>query len=114
MTTKSFDLAASTNTTLIPDCDNPEAPAWEATDINALSCTAAGNGVMAVASFGVWNDWFMSAEGKNMQIKLDHASLGYYTGSFKLTSFKLSGTRGNKVLVDVSIKNDGAVTWVDA
>ncbi|MEN6535649.1 MAG: phage tail tube protein [Bryobacteraceae bacterium] len=113
LTTKAFDLSASTNTTLIPDCDDPEAPAWEATDINALSGSATGNGVMAVASFAIWNDWFMSATGKNMQIKLDHASLGYYSGSFKLTGFKLSGTRGNKVLVDVTIKNDGAVIWTD-
>lgn len=113
LTTKAFDLSASTNTTVIPDCDNPEAAAWEATDINALSGTASGNGVMAVAAFAVWNDWFMSTEGKNMQIKLDHPDLGYYSGVFKLTSFKLSGTRGNKVLVDISIKNDGEVVWND-
>jgi hypothetical protein len=69
---------------------------------------------MAVASFAKWNDWFLSTEGKNMQIKLDHADLGHYAGFFKLTSFKLSGTRSNKVLVDITIKNDGEVTWVDA
>lgn len=112
LTTKSFDLAASTNTNLIPDCADPEAPAWESTDINALSATGAGQGVMAVESFETWNDWFMSAEGKNMQIKLDHVDLGHYVGSFKLTSFKLAGTRGNKVTVDLSFKNDGAVSWV--
>lgn len=114
LTTKSFDLAASTNTNLIPDCDDPEAPAWESTDINGLSGTAAGTGVMSVESFNVWNDWFMSAEGRNMQIKLDHASLGWYAGSFKLTSFKLAGARGNKVTVDLSAKSDGQVVWVDA
>lgn len=113
LTTKSFDLSASTNTTVLPDCADPEAAAWEATDINALSASGAGTGVMAVESFTKWNDWFMSAEGKNMQIKLDHASLGHYAGSFKLTSFKLAGTRGNKVTVDLSFKNDGEVSWVD-
>jgi hypothetical protein len=40
LTTKSFELSASTNTTLIPDCADPEAPAWEAKDVNALSATA--------------------------------------------------------------------------
>ena len=30
LTTKSFDLAASTNTTVLPDCTDPEAAAWEA------------------------------------------------------------------------------------
>lgn len=113
LTTKSFDLSASTNTNLIPDCADPEAPAWESTDINALSASGAGQGVMAVESFTVWNEWFMSTEGKNMQIKLDHVELGHYAGSFKLTSFKLAGSRGNKVTVDLSFKNDGVVTWVD-
>ncbi|MBR0881846.1 hypothetical protein ABIF65_003361 [Bradyrhizobium japonicum] len=114
LTTKSFDLAASTNTTVLPDCTDPEAAAWEATDINALSASGAGTGVMAVEAFTKWNEWFLSAEGKNMQIKLDHADLGHYAGFFKLTSFKLAGTRGNKVTVDLSFKNDGEVTWVDA
>lgn len=113
LTTKGFDLSASTNTTLIPDCDDPELPAWESTDVNALSASGSGTGVMAVEAFATWNDWFMSAEGKNMQIKLDHADLGHYAGMFKLTSFKLAGTRGNKVTVDLSFKNDGEVTWVE-
>lgn len=114
LTTKSFDLSASTNTNLIPDCDDPEAPAWESTDINGLSATMTGTGVMSTEAFASWNEWFLSAQGKNMQIKLDHASLGHYTGSFKLTSFKLAGTRGNKVTVDLSAKSDGEVAWVDA
>lgn len=113
LTTKSFDLGASTNTTVLPDCTNPEAAAWEATDINALSASGSGTGVMAVESFKTWNDWFLSTEGKNMQIKLDHADLGHYLGFFKLTGFKLAGTRGNKVTVDLSFKNDGEVTWVE-
>jgi predicted secreted protein len=114
LTTKSFDLSASTNTNLIPDCADPEAPAWESTDINALSATLSGSGLLAVGSFDIWRDWFMSGEGKNMQIKLDHASLGHYVGSFKLTQLKHTGTRGNKVTIEVSAKADGAVTWVDA
>jgi hypothetical protein len=114
LTTKSFDLSASTNTTLIPWCDDPEAPAWESTDINALSCTGSGSGVMAVEAFDIWNDWFMNAVSKNMQVKLDNPALGHYAGSFKLTSFKLAGTRGNKVTVDLSFKNDGAISYVKA
>lgn len=113
LTTKGFELTVSTNTTVIPDCDDPEAPAWESTDPNALSGAATGSGVMAVASFTVWNQWFLGASPKNMQIKLDDPELGYYSGSFLLTSFKLAGVRGNKVTVDVTIKNDGEVIWTD-
>jgi hypothetical protein len=111
LTTKSFDLSASTNSNLIPDCANPEGPAWESTDINGALGLGLGIRRDGVESFDAWNDWFLSAEGKNMQIKLDHASLGYYSGFFKLTSFKLSGSRGNKVLVDLSFKSDGEVSW---
>lgn len=114
LTTKSFDMTASTNTNVIPDCADPEAAAFESTDINALAGSASGSGIMAVESFAVWNNWFFSTEAKNLRITLDHPDLGYFAGGFKLTSFKLSGTRGNKVLVDVTIKNDGAFAWVDA
>ena len=51
LTTKSFDLSASTNTTVLPDCDDPESPAWESIDINAFSASVSGSGVMATQSF---------------------------------------------------------------
>jgi predicted secreted protein len=114
LTTRAFDMAASTNTTLIPDCDAPDAPAWEAKDVNALSATVSGSGVMAVESFDIWNDWFMAASAKNLQIKLDNLALGHWAGSFILTSLKYGGTRGQKVTVDITLVNDGAVVWVPA
>lgn len=112
LTTTGIDFSASTSTTLIPDCDNPEAPAWEAKDVNGLSASVTGTGVMAVESFEIWNDWFQDAEAKNCQIKLDHADLGYWEGQFLLTSLKYGGTRGEKVTVDITMDNTGAVTWV--
>ena len=114
LTTRNFELAASTNNTLIPDCDDPEAPAWEAKDVNALSATASGQGVMAVEAFDTWNDWFTSAAARNARIMLDDPSLGYYQGSFILSSLKFGGQRGQKITVDVTIVNNGAVTWVPA
>lgn len=112
LTTTGFTLTASTNTTLIPDCDDPEAPAWEAKDISSLAGQATGSGVMAVESFDLWNDWFMSAEPRNCQVKLDSAALGHWEGQFVLSSLKYGGERGQKVTVDVTIDNTGVVTWV--
>ncbi|WP_315833897.1 phage tail tube protein [Bradyrhizobium prioriisuperbiae] len=113
LTTTGIEFSASTNTTLIPDCDDPEAPAWEAKDINGLSATVTGNGVMAVESFAKWNEWFQSAEAKDVQVKLDDASLGHWAGQFILSNLKFGGVRGNKVTVDVTMVNNGAVPWVD-
>lgn len=111
LTTKSFDLKASTNSTLIPDCADPEAPAWEAKDVNSLSADLSGAGVMAIESFDVWQDWFLSATSRNIQIKLDNASLGQWEGSFIITDLKYGGQRGQKVTLDVTMTNDGAVIW---
>lgn len=114
LTTRGIDFSASTNTTLIPDCDDPEAPAWEAKDVNALSASVTGNGVMAIESFDIWNDWFQEAQARNCQIKLDSALLGYWAGQFILTGLKYGGQRGQKVTVDITMANTGAVTWVPA
>lgn len=112
LTTTGIDFSSSTNTTLIPDCDDPEAPAWEAKDVNGLSASVTGTGVMAVESFDIWNDWFSSAAAKNCHVKLDNASLGYWSGQFILTGLKYGGTRGEKVTLDVTLSNTGAVVWV--
>ncbi len=114
LTTRNFNLKASTNSTLIPDCDDPEAPAWEAKDVNALSAEVAGEGVMAVESFDTWNNWFMSALSKGARITLDDPALGYWAGSFILTDLRYGGTRGQKVTLGITMANDGAVTWNDA
>jgi predicted secreted protein len=114
LTTNGIDFSASTNTTLLPDCADPDLPAWEAKDVNGLSASVTGTGVMAVESFDIWNDWFQAAAAKNCQIKLDSAELGYWAGSFILTGLKYSGTRGEKVTVDITLSNNGAVPWVPA
>lgn len=112
LTAKTFDLSASTNSTLIPDCADPEAPAWEAKTVNALSAQISGSGVMAVEAHTTWEAWFMSAASKHIQIKLNNPTgLGYYSGSFILTSLKYGGQRGQKVTVDLTMVNDGPVIW---
>jgi predicted secreted protein len=112
LTTRGITFTASTNTTIIPDCADPEAPAWEAKDVNGLSAQVTGAGVMAVESFDVWNDWFQQALARNCQIQLDDPALGQWEGSFILASLKYGGVRGQKVTVDVTMDNNGAVPWV--
>lgn len=112
LTSQGVDFTASTNTTIIPDCVDPEAAAWEAKDINALSAQVTGTGVMAVESFSTWNDWFQSADIRALQIKLDAPALGHWLGDFVLSSLKYGGTRGEKVTIDVTLVNSGAVLWV--
>ena len=112
LTTKGITFSASTNSTLIPDCADPEAPAWEAKDVNALSAQVTGQGVMAVESFDVWNNWFQQATLKNCHIVLDDPALGQWDGQFILATLKYGGVRGQKVTVDITLDNNGEVLWV--
>jgi len=119
LTTKNFSLSASTNTTLIPDCLDPSLPAWEAKDVNALSAEVSGSGVMACESFHTWLDWFMGATERSARIQLVSPttlplSLGYWLGSFLLTDLKYGGVRGQKVTLDITLVNNGALTFVPA
>lgn len=114
LTTATFSMTAATGNTAIPDCSDPELPVWDVKDITSLSAQVTGSGVMAVESFAIWNNWFTGAQAKNAQIKLDNSGLGQYEGQFILSSFKLTGTRGQKVTVDITLENNNALVWVPA
>lgn len=119
LTTKNFALTASTNTTLIPDCANPDLPAWEAKDVNSLAAEVTGSGVMAAESFHTWLDWFLGATERACRIQLVSPtslplSLGYFQGSFILTNLTYGGQRGQKVTLDLTLSNNGALTFVAA
>lgn len=114
LTTRGIAFTAQTNSTLVPDCDDPELPAWETKDVSSIAAQVTGNGVLAVEAFDTWNDWFQTAAAKNCQITLDDPGLGHWAGSFILTSFRVTGQRGQKVTVDITMDNNGAVPWVPA
>jgi hypothetical protein len=114
LTSNTFSLTAATGSTVIPFCDDPSAAAFDAKTVTSLSAQVTGSGVMAVESFAVWNNWFLSGQAKNAQIKLDNAALGSYQGPWVLSSFKLVGTRGQKVTVDVTIDNSDIISFVPA
>jgi TP901-1 family phage major tail protein len=111
LTTKGFDLSASSNDIQVPDCDNPDAPAWTERVVRALSGRVSGSGVMAVESFDTWKDWFISGEAANVRIKFNDAALGYYYGGFILSSLNYRGAIGDKVTVEVTMESDGQIQW---
>ena len=117
LTSRGLDLSASSNDVTVPDCDDEDAAAWTARVIDALSGTISGSGVMDRDSHETWRDWFLSAEAKNVRMSLDETGAnggGYYAGAFILTKLTITGERGNKVLLEVEMQSDGAITWTDA
>jgi len=112
LTNTTFTLTGATGSTVVPFCDDPEAAAWDTKEVTSLSAQVTGTGVMAVESFTLWNNWFLSGVAKNAHVKLDNPGLGSYEGPWVLGNFKLTGTRGQKVTVDVTLDNADIITYV--
>lgn len=115
--TKTFSLTTDSNQVTVPDCDDPDKPAWNLTEITAKSLAVSGSGVLKTSANAAWFDWFDSGDPKNCRIALSIPAAdggGYFAAPMKLTSYELTGERGNKIQMEVSMQSDGAVTWVPA
>jgi hypothetical protein len=113
LTSKGFTLAGETTDTVVPDCDDPDLPAWVERTTRSLSATLSGSGVMAEETLAFWRTWALSGEEKNVRVALDLAGTdGYFAGAFVLTSFELTGEEGNgKINIALEMASTGAITW---
>lgn len=116
-TEKSFQLSAETSDQTIPDCDNPDLPAWTAREVQRLSGQISGQGLMAVESVSTWRNAFLGATTRNFRVEIAGAGAaggGYYAGKFIITALEFGATLGEKVTCNVTMVSDGAITWTQA
>lgn len=110
LTGKGIVFVANTSDVNVPDCDDPEAPAWVERDVVSLSSEVSGSGVMDEDFQATWWAWYESATTRNVRI----SSGDYrYEGAFLLTNFGLNaelGSNGGRVQVDVTAQSSGEVT----
>lgn len=110
LTSKGFNQTATTQDTIVPDCENPDAPAFVERAIDALSSEISGDGVLSWDDHHeVWQPWLFSAAAKNVRIGIGTIPTltgGYYEGPFLLTGLNMTADRGQKMR--------GAVTLVSA
>lgn len=110
---KGFSLTAQTSDSVVPDCDDPDLPAWTERVVRALSGGVTGAGLMAEETFAFWRDWFLAGTSKNVRIVVDLATTpGYFACAMVLTKFDLTGNETDgKVQISLALDTDGAVTW---
>lgn len=117
-TSRGVKFTSDTNQTIMPDCDNPDDPAWKSVTKDGLTATITGAGMLYTASVSDWYDWFNSDDAKNIQFALNVPLAkggGYWAGAFKLTDFEVTSD-GNKAqsTCNVTLMSDGPVAWTDA
>lgn len=117
LTSKGFSQSLSVQETIVPDCDDPDAPAQVERAGDALSREFTGSGVLAMGSRSKWQNWYDSGLKKKCRVYLDTTlanSGGYWEGYFLLTTFNVSAERGQKVRCEVTMMSDGLIDWNDA
>ena len=111
--TKSLNMAASTSTATVPDCDDPEGASWDEAGVDGLSGQIQGNGVMADENTALWEQWFDSAA--PMMVRRRIPGSGYRQGLGLLTALGDSvalKSDGNLVQRQVTIISSGPWPWV--
>lgn len=112
ITSKGLDLTAQTSTATVPDCTNPETPAWDITGISSFGGQVTLSGVAATEDEAFWNQWLDSGASRNMRYR--KSGVGYRAGAALLT--KLGETvqlkqEGNLVQRSITIQNASAWPW---
>lgn len=114
---RGIQFSSDTNEIVVPDCDDPDAPAWKESTKDGLSATVSGAGMLHTTSVETWFDWFRSKDTKNVRVKVDVSAAnggGYWQGAFHLTAFEITGNRNDKATVSVTLTSSGIVAWTDA
>lgn len=114
LTSKAFNQTASTQETIVPDCVDPDAPAFVERAVDALSSEISGDGVLAMeAHHNIWQPWLFEAAPRNVRIGLgsipDPLVGGYYEGPYILTVLNMTADRGQKMRGAVTIQS--AAEW---
>lgn len=113
-TKRGIKFQSSTNKVIIPDCDNPEDPAWSEAIKDALSATIDGAGVLdnKEATIEFYDAWFRDTESRNVQVWL--GTMGHWSGAFHLTNWEISGDRNDNAQVSLTLESDGPIAAFDA
>lgn len=117
LTTRGLTQTKDVNDIVVPDCANPDLPAWVERAVRSLSAEATGSGILAAEALPTWQSAFASTASVNAQIGINAPPAnngGHYDGKIHLTSFAVTGELGDKLQVALTFQTDGPLTWVPA
>lgn len=107
-TSKSLALSKNLTDINLPDCDDPDAPAWVGRDVESLTASITGEGVMAAESAPTWMDAYENTDSVSVKVELVFpATTWTYTGKMHLSSLTLSAEQGGRIQANVEMQSDG-------
>jgi len=117
LTSKGFNHTSDTSSTNVPDCTDEDLPSFAEKDVVSISKQISGSGVATRQSLGKLQAWADSAERKNVKVSFADADVGdpeVYTGPAILSSLNVTGNKGERVNIDMTIDFAAKPTVTDA
>lgn len=117
-TSKSFTWSRSLAEVTIPDCADPDAPFWQSRDVESLSCSVSGEGVLAAEAVPTWLAVLNSLDAVNVQIEITftNGAVLLIEGAMQMESLEVGAQQGQRASINVSMASDGIMTqtWTPA
>lgn len=109
---RGIQFTAQLVSTVDPLCDDPSAPAWNATEKDGLGCTINGAGKLELASVEMWDAWFRSSDTKTVRVRINKTGGRTWQGAFHCHDFQVSGDRKARAEATVGLTADGVVALI--
>lgn len=118
LTAKSINFQSQTQDFYVPDCDNPDDPAWREIVKSGRSVSIQGSGTLDTqGSLSRMQDAYNSDESVPMKVELNVSSAlggGAWVGLFAVTQLQITGNDADLIQAQIQIESDGPVEWVPA
>lgn len=118
-TERGIVFGSSPITELLPDCTNPEDPAWETASAEGLNAVVNGAGILDTASIDFFWTWYKSGSERAVRVGLPGVAAadggGYWYGNAIITEFAIrAGGNKAKATFDMTMRNSNEWDWQDA
>lgn len=116
ITTKAVNQETTVNEVDIPDCSDEDAISWIGIEPQNRQMTVTGSGVLDKTELVNYRTFFALATAKNVRVNMNlgvGTGGGYWAGGMRLTTFNITGEKGQKIQVEITLRSDGEMAWTD-
>lgn len=113
-TSKSMVLSKNLSEVSLPDCADPDAPITIGRDVESITASISGEGVLAASAVRTWLDAYKSTDSVPVRVEIEFSTgMVTWTGLMHLASLTLGAEQGGRVTISVDMQSDGELVEED-